>query len=70
MTGVSLAGTQLRVNQYKLHDQEWNDVKVIFEFFFNLYFIAYFFWELFKFKIVVVTKIQNILLATLISEYN
>ncbi|XP_055711971.1 eukaryotic translation initiation factor 4 gamma isoform X1 [Phlebotomus papatasi] len=28
MTGVSLAGTQLRVNQYKLHDAEWNDVKV------------------------------------------
>lgn len=28
MTGVSLAGTQLRVNQYKLHDTEWNDVQV------------------------------------------
>lgn len=28
MTGVSLAGTQLRVNQYKMHDSEWNDVKV------------------------------------------
>ncbi|KAH8376926.1 hypothetical protein KR093_002281 [Drosophila rubida] len=26
MTGVSLAGTQLRVNQYNMHDQEWNDV--------------------------------------------
>ncbi|XP_055850690.1 putative mediator of RNA polymerase II transcription subunit 26 [Episyrphus balteatus] len=26
MTGVSLAGTQLRVNQYTMHDQEWNDV--------------------------------------------
>lgn len=32
MTGVSLAGTQLRVNQYTLHDQEWNDVKVNFDF--------------------------------------
>lgn len=29
MTGVSLAGTQLRVNQYNMHDTEWNDVKVI-----------------------------------------
>ncbi|XP_015114826.1 uncharacterized protein LOC107039624 [Diachasma alloeum] len=28
MTGVSLAGTQLRVNVYDMHDQEWNDVKV------------------------------------------
>jgi hypothetical protein len=28
MTGVSLAGTQLRVNQYNMHDVEWNDVKV------------------------------------------
>ncbi|XP_076255384.1 uncharacterized protein LOC143193216 isoform X2 [Rhynchophorus ferrugineus] len=28
MTGVSLAGTQLRVNQYNMHDNEWNDVKV------------------------------------------
>ncbi|XP_049288798.1 titin-like isoform X4 [Anopheles funestus] len=28
MTGVSLAGTQLRVNQYNMHDSEWNDVKV------------------------------------------
>ncbi|KRT79026.1 hypothetical protein AMK59_8388, partial [Oryctes borbonicus] len=28
MTGVSLAGTQLRVNQYTMHDVEWNDVKV------------------------------------------
>lgn len=28
MTGVSLAGTQLRVNQYNMHDTEWNDVKV------------------------------------------
>lgn len=28
MTGVSLAGTQLRVNEYKMHDAEWNDVKV------------------------------------------
>lgn len=28
MTGVSLAGTQLRVNQYNLHDTEWNDIKV------------------------------------------
>lgn len=30
MTGVSLAGTQLRVNQYNMHDVEWNDVKVRF----------------------------------------
>ncbi|KAJ8928592.1 hypothetical protein NQ314_018831 [Rhamnusium bicolor] len=29
MTGVSLAGTQLRVNQYNMHDLEWNDVKEI-----------------------------------------
>lgn len=29
MTGVSLAGTQLRVNQYNMHDAEWNDVKVL-----------------------------------------
>lgn len=29
MTGVSLAGTQLRVNQYNMHDNEWNDIKVI-----------------------------------------
>ena len=28
MTGVSLAGTQLRVNQYNMHDTEWNDIKV------------------------------------------
>lgn len=28
MTGVSLAGTQLRVNQYTMQDQEWNDVTV------------------------------------------
>lgn len=28
MTGVSLAGTQLRVNQYQMQDVEWNDVKV------------------------------------------
>lgn len=28
MTGVSLAGTQLRVNQYDMHDNEWNDIKV------------------------------------------
>ncbi|XP_074042941.1 uncharacterized protein [Leptinotarsa decemlineata] len=28
MTGVSLAGTQLRVNQYDMHDIEWNDIKV------------------------------------------
>ena len=29
MTGVSLAGTQLRVNSYITQDVEWNDVKVI-----------------------------------------
>ncbi|CAH1391340.1 unnamed protein product [Nezara viridula] len=28
MTGVSLAGTQLRVNTYHTQDAEWNDVKV------------------------------------------
>jgi hypothetical protein len=28
MTGVSLAGTQLRVNTYTTQDVEWNDVKV------------------------------------------
>ncbi|KAK9882536.1 hypothetical protein WA026_021883 [Henosepilachna vigintioctopunctata] len=28
MTGVSLAGTQLRVNQYNMHDAEWNDIKL------------------------------------------
>ncbi|XP_024872310.1 integrator complex subunit 3 homolog [Temnothorax curvispinosus] len=28
MTGVSLAGTQLRVNEYTMQDHEWNDVKV------------------------------------------
>nr|XP_033335118.1 ras guanine nucleotide exchange factor R isoform X1 [Megalopta genalis] len=28
MTGVSLAGTQLRVNEYAMHDHEWNDVKL------------------------------------------
>ncbi|GLV37847.1 uncharacterized protein CBL_06451 [Carabus blaptoides fortunei] len=28
MTGVSLAGTQLRVNQYAMQDVEWNEVKV------------------------------------------
>jgi uncharacterized surface protein with fasciclin (FAS1) repeats len=28
MTGVSLAGTQLRVNQYQMQDVEWNDIKV------------------------------------------
>ncbi|KAJ8973531.1 hypothetical protein NQ317_015665 [Molorchus minor] len=28
MTGVSLAGTQLRVNLYNMHDLEWNDVKI------------------------------------------
>ncbi|XP_031846413.1 uncharacterized protein LOC116432992 [Nomia melanderi] len=28
MTGVSLAGTQLRVNEYATHDHEWNDVKL------------------------------------------
>lgn len=29
MTGVSLAGTQLRVNTYTTHDIEWNDITVI-----------------------------------------
>uniref|UniRef100_T1HGZ9 FAS1 domain-containing protein n=2 Tax=Rhodnius prolixus TaxID=13249 RepID=T1HGZ9_RHOPR len=29
MTGVSLAGTQLRVNTYATQDQEWNDIKVL-----------------------------------------
>ncbi|XP_023722309.1 uncharacterized protein LOC111872525 isoform X2 [Cryptotermes secundus] len=29
MTGVSLAGTQLRVNTYTTQDVEWNDVKVV-----------------------------------------
>lgn len=28
MTGVSLAGTQLRVNQYDMHDVEWNEVRI------------------------------------------
>lgn len=28
MTGVSLAGTQLRVNTYVTQDTEWNDIKV------------------------------------------
>lgn len=28
MTGVSLAGTQLRVNQYTQQDVEWNEIKV------------------------------------------
>jgi hypothetical protein len=28
MTGVSLAGTQLRVNTYNTQDAEWNDVQV------------------------------------------
>ena len=28
MTGVSLAGTQLRVNQYTMKDNEWNDIQV------------------------------------------
>ncbi|XP_076644231.1 uncharacterized protein LOC143354216 [Halictus rubicundus] len=28
MTGVSLAGTQLRVNEYAMQDHEWNDVKL------------------------------------------
>lgn len=28
MTGVSLAGTQLRVNEYAMQDHEWNDLKV------------------------------------------
>jgi len=32
MTGVSLAGTQLRVNEYAMQDHEWNDVKVISDF--------------------------------------
>nr|CAD7205883.1 unnamed protein product [Timema douglasi] len=29
MTGVSLAGTQLRVNAYNTQDVEWNDVQVV-----------------------------------------
>ncbi|KAE8745555.1 hypothetical protein FOCC_FOCC007744 [Frankliniella occidentalis] len=29
MTGVSLAGTQLRVNTYTSQDDEWNDVQVV-----------------------------------------
>ncbi|XP_065215390.1 uncharacterized protein LOC135842037 [Planococcus citri] len=29
MTGVSLAGTQLRVNAYTTHDIEWNDITVV-----------------------------------------
>ncbi|XP_070527230.1 uncharacterized protein [Cardiocondyla obscurior] len=29
MTGVSLAGTQLRVNEYAMQDHEWNDVTTI-----------------------------------------
>ncbi|CAK9833189.1 Transforming growth factor-beta-induced protein ig-h3 [Anthophora retusa] len=29
MTGVSLAGTQLRVNEYAMHDHEWNDIKQV-----------------------------------------
>ncbi|PSN39826.1 hypothetical protein C0J52_19187, partial [Blattella germanica] len=29
MTGVSLAGTQLRVNAYNSQDAEWNDVQVV-----------------------------------------
>lgn len=29
MIGVSLAGTQLRVNEYAMHDHEWNDIKVL-----------------------------------------
>ncbi|KAK3925179.1 Transforming growth factor-beta-induced protein ig-h3 [Frankliniella fusca] len=29
MTGVSLAGTQLRVNTYTTQDDEWNDVQVV-----------------------------------------
>lgn len=38
MTGVSLAGTQLRVNQYNMHDTEWNDVKVsVFNEFFGVF---------------------------------
>ncbi|XP_034945398.1 uncharacterized protein [Chelonus insularis] len=28
MTGVSLAGTQLRVNLYNMHDHEWNDIQI------------------------------------------
>lgn len=28
MTGVSLAGTQLRVNTYNTQDSQWNDLKV------------------------------------------
>ena len=28
MTGVSLAGTQLRVNTYSTQDVEWNDLQV------------------------------------------
>ncbi|KAJ8961188.1 hypothetical protein NQ318_008871, partial [Aromia moschata] len=28
MTGVSLAGTQLRVNRYNMQDVEWNEVKI------------------------------------------
>lgn len=31
MTGVSLAGTQLRVNQYTMQDPEWNDITVSIE---------------------------------------
>ncbi|XP_054284525.1 uncharacterized protein LOC129001299 isoform X1 [Macrosteles quadrilineatus] len=29
MTGVSLAGTQLRVNSYTTQDEQWNNVKVV-----------------------------------------
>ena len=29
MTGVSLAGTQLRANKYTTHDIEWNDITVM-----------------------------------------
>ncbi|CAK9814159.1 Transforming growth factor-beta-induced protein ig-h3 [Anthophora plagiata] len=29
MTGVSLAGTQLRVNEYAMHDHEWNDIRQV-----------------------------------------
>ncbi|KAG8335604.1 hypothetical protein J6590_064316 [Homalodisca vitripennis] len=29
MTGVSLAGTQLRVNSYTTQDEQWNDIKVL-----------------------------------------
>nr|XP_034181740.1 uncharacterized protein LOC117605047 isoform X1 [Osmia lignaria]XP_034181741.1 uncharacterized protein LOC117605047 isoform X1 [Osmia lignaria]XP_034181742.1 uncharacterized protein LOC117605047 isoform X1 [Osmia lignaria]XP_034181743.1 uncharacterized protein LOC117605047 isoform X1 [Osmia lignaria] len=29
MTGISLAGTQLRVNEYQMHDHEWNDIKQV-----------------------------------------